>query len=56
MNKNKKNKVIKLDDIPVSSSLGWLAIGDIAFEKWREIKNETNINYGYIEENNAKEK
>ncbi len=33
----------KLDDVPLESSLGFLAIGDIAFEKWREVKKKYNM-------------
>lgn len=40
--KDKKAKV-DLSNIPVESSLGLLAVGDIAFAAWRKIKKENNI-------------
>ena len=40
--KDKKLK-INLSNIPVDSSLGLLAIGDIAFTEWRKIKKTHNI-------------
>ena len=43
-----KKKVIKMDmsKIPLNSSLGHLAYGDIAFTAWREIKKENNLKVG----------
>lgn len=32
---------IKLSEIPLKSSLGLLAYGDIAFEAWRELKRKS---------------
>ena len=29
-------------NVPLESSLGWLAVGDIAFEAWRETKKQHN--------------
>ena len=43
MNKTNDKIVISLDKIPIESSLGLLAIGDIAFEAWRKVKIENNI-------------
>ena len=40
--KDKKMK-INLSNIPINSSLGLLAIGDIAFVEWRKIKKKHNI-------------
>lgn len=40
--KDKKMK-INLSNIPIDSSLGLLAIGDIAFVEWRKIKTAHNI-------------
>nr|WP_321235880.1 hypothetical protein [uncultured Psychroserpens sp.] len=33
--------VINASDIPLESSLGLLAYGDIAFEAWRELKKQS---------------
>jgi hypothetical protein len=41
-NKDKKLK-INLSNIPVDSSLGLLAVGDIAFVEWRKIKTAHNV-------------
>lgn len=45
MDKNNKTKGLKKDldfsVIPISSSLGLLAYGDIAFKAWRKLKIET---------------
>ena len=37
-------KVIKIDllNVPLSSSLGHLAYGDLAFTAWRELKKKQN--------------
>jgi hypothetical protein len=35
-------KYLDLNNIPLDSSLGHLAIGDIAFEAWRELKKSKN--------------
>ena len=47
-----KKKVIKMDlsTIPLNSSLGHLAYGDIAFKAWRDIKKENNLKEGNEEE------
>ena len=44
MKENKGTGKLKqsLDQIPFDSSLGLLAIGDIAFEAWREVKKKHN--------------
>ena len=39
---NKKKKEIDFSKMPISSSLGHLAYGDIAFTAWRKIKKEHN--------------
>jgi len=46
MSKRESGKSMKIDfnNIPINSSLGLLALGDIAFEKWRELKKNNNIN------------
>lgn len=38
-----KKKIIKMDfsEIPIDSSLGLLAFGDLAFTAWRKIKKES---------------
>lgn len=43
MNDNKNQKKIKIDasQIPLESSLGLLAYGDIAFMAWKKIKEES---------------
>ena len=33
--------VIKTSEIPIESSLGLLAFGDIAFTAWRELKKQS---------------
>lgn len=40
MNKNYKN--IDFSNMPLSSSLGHLAYGDLAFTAWRKLKKENN--------------
>ena len=40
--KDKKLK-INLSNIPVESSLGLLAVGDVAFVEWRKIKTAHNV-------------
>lgn len=41
--KEKDNKLkINLSNIPIDSSLGLLAVGDIAFVEWRKIKTAHN--------------
>ncbi len=40
--KDKKMK-INLSNIPIDSSLGLLAVGDVAFVEWRKIKKANNI-------------
>jgi|GEM_PF-2079194 len=42
-NNIKDDLKLKLSDIPLESSLGLLALGDVAFEAWREVKKEHNI-------------
>jgi len=37
-----KRSILDLNNIPLDSSLGHLAIGDIAFEAWRKMKQENN--------------
>lgn len=39
---NKKIKM-NLSSIPVDSSLGLLALGDVAFVEWRKIKTAQNV-------------
>lgn len=39
---DKKAKV-NLSNIPIDSSLGLLAIGDVAFVEWRKLKKANNI-------------
>jgi len=39
---NKKRK-IDFSNLPISSSLGYLAYGDLAFTAWRKIKKEHNL-------------
>jgi len=38
----KGEKRINISKIPLNSSLGLLAYGDIAFKAWRELKKEYN--------------
>lgn len=38
-----KKLTIKLSEIPLESSLGLLAYGDLAFEAWREKKKRANL-------------
>ena len=38
-----KKDTIEIKNIPVSGSLGLLALGDIAFKQWRQVKMENNI-------------
>ncbi len=38
--KNLKKPSFTLDNFPLSSSLGLLAYGDIAFKMWRKVKKE----------------
>ena len=45
MNDNDKKMKVKLSEIPLESSLGLLALGDIAFVAWREIKKSNNIHF-----------
>ncbi|CAI8245442.1 MAG: Uncharacterised protein [Flavobacteriaceae bacterium] len=40
---NKKLKEIDFSNMPVSSSLGHLAYGDLAFVAWRKIKIVKNL-------------
>jgi len=42
IDKNAKRMKIKPSEIPLESSLGFLAIGDIAFTAWREVKKANN--------------
>lgn len=42
MKSGKKKVEIRLSEIPIDSSLGLLAYGDIAFTEWRKIKKEKN--------------
>lgn len=50
MDHMKKDEIkIKLSDIPIESSLGLLAYGDIAFTEWRKRKIENTEN-GHEEE------
>jgi hypothetical protein len=37
-----KNKFLNTENIPLNSSLGHLALGDIAFEAWRDLKKANN--------------
>ena len=39
---NRKKKEIDFTNMPLSSSLGHLAYGDLAFSAWRKIKKEQN--------------
>ncbi len=50
-NKDKKLK-INLSNIPVESSLGLLALGDITFVEWRKVKKANNIGIGSVTKNN----
>lgn len=45
MEHKKKNKKIKmnLSDITIDSSLGLLALGDVAFTEWRKVKTLHNL-------------
>jgi len=43
LDKNNKFFEMELSDIPLDSSLGLLALGDVAFEAWREVKKINNI-------------
>lgn len=49
-----KRLIMKLSDIPLESSLGLLAYGDIAFEAWREKKKQANINQIEVKEDGKK--
>ncbi len=52
---NSDNKlVIELSEIPISSNLGLLAYGDIAFEAWRKKKKEKGM-MDHIEDFNVEE-
>ena len=42
MKKSNDKVFVSLSEIPVESSLGLLAYGDIAFKAWREIKKNNN--------------
>ncbi|MEP0262777.1 hypothetical protein [Dokdonia sp.] len=58
MERKKKDKKIKIDlsNVPVDSSLGLLAVGDIAFVEWRKVKKAHNIVKGVkVIENNTDE-
>lgn len=39
-----QKKNIDLSKIPLESSLGLLAVGDIAFTAWRKLKQDQNLN------------
>ena len=39
-----EKSVFNTDNFPISSSLGLLAYGDIAFKIWREVKKENKEN------------
>ncbi|MBT8182873.1 MAG: hypothetical protein KJO53_14930 [Eudoraea sp.] len=41
---NKIKREIDFSNMPLSSSLGHLAYGDLAFTAWRKIKKEHNLN------------
>lgn len=43
LDKNNKFFERELSDIPIDSSLGLLALGDVAFEAWRKVKKTNNI-------------
>ena len=40
----KKNQKINFSNMPLTSSLGHLAYGDLAFTAWRKLKKEHNLN------------
>ncbi|MBT8263492.1 MAG: hypothetical protein KJO05_11760 [Bacteroidia bacterium] len=40
---NKKRQEIDFSNMPLSSSLGHLAYGDLAFTAWRKLKKEHNL-------------
>jgi hypothetical protein len=40
----KKKQKIDFSNMPLSSSLGHLAYGDLAFIAWRKLKKEHNLN------------
>ncbi|WP_299211603.1 hypothetical protein [uncultured Dokdonia sp.] len=44
MENNQKGKKLKmkLSNIPIDSSLGLLAVGDVAFTEWRKVKTANN--------------
>ncbi|NND87699.1 MAG: hypothetical protein HKM28_00465 [Flavobacteriaceae bacterium] len=44
-----KKMQIDINNFPVNSSLGHLALGDVAFAVWREVKKKNNINEGIDE-------
>ncbi len=50
----KKSREIDFSNMPITSSLGHLAYGDLAFKAWRKIK--VNSNREKIEENGNEEK
>ncbi|MDX1461679.1 MAG: hypothetical protein R3359_01380 [Marinirhabdus sp.] len=51
MNKNKmKRELFDANKIPIEGSLGVLALGDVGFTAWREIKKASNRNDIHEEE------
>lgn len=40
--KIENNVTVTPEEVPLDSSLGWLAVGDIAFTAWREKKKQFN--------------
>ncbi|MCW5520050.1 hypothetical protein J1N09_09385 [Aureitalea sp. L0-47] len=46
----KKKREIDFSNMPLSSSLGHLAYGDLAFTAWRKLKKEQNLNEEYEKE------
>lgn len=45
-----KNRKIDFSNMPLTSSLGHLAYGDLAFTAWRKLKKEHNLKTGNEEE------
>lgn len=43
-NKNNEKSLFTQENFPLSSSLGLLAYGDIAFKMWRKVKKDTKEN------------